>query len=152
MRLLTGWTMATGAMVLLSPMLVHASALSITGSTTDVWTTENGQSMPTGTAGYVGGTVGVTAGIYSFTYGGGGLMAGDTGHGDSTFENEFWVGSNRAAAIALGQIFCTQAGDSACGGSATAVGANFVVTEAAGTLPFGFTFGEQRHASGRPGE
>lgn len=142
MRLLTGWSLATGAMVLLSPMLVHASALSITGSTTtDDWTLEAGQSMPTGTLGFVGGTVVVTAGSYTFTYGGGGLMAGDTGHGNSVYENEFWVGSSRAAAITLGQIFCTQAGDSACGGAATVVGASFVVAESAGTLPFGFTFG-----------
>jgi hypothetical protein len=141
MRLLTGWSLATGAMVLLSPMLVHASSLSITGSTTDFWRTETGQSIPTGVGGYIDGTVVVTAGSYSFTYGGGGLMAGDTGHGDSNYSNEFWVGANRAAAITLGQIFCTQAGDAACGGVATVVGSSFSVTEAAGTLPFGFTFG-----------
>jgi hypothetical protein len=79
--------------------------------------------MPTGTAGFVDGTLIATAGSYVFTFGGGGLMPGDT------YDDEFWVGSSRAAAITLGQIFCTQAGDAACGGFATVVGTSFVVTE-----------------------
>ena len=97
--------------------------------------------MPTGTAGFVDGTLIATAGSYVFTFGGGGLMPGDTGHGDSPYDDEFWVGSSRAAAITLGQIFCTQAGDAACGGFATVVGTSFVVTEPVGNLPFGFSFG-----------
>lgn len=65
------------------------------GPLTDTWTAEAGQSIPTGTGGYVGGTlVANDAGAYTFTYGPTGLVAGATGFGNSTNLNEFWVGSS----------------------------------------------------------
>jgi PEP-CTERM motif len=112
--------------------------------TTDVWTAESGQSVPTGTAGFVGGSlVAETAGTYKFTYGppppiG---VAGGTGHGNSILPNEFWVGANELAAEAAGNVFCTQPGDTSCGGVASTVGQHFTLTLAAGPISFGFTFG-----------
>ncbi len=144
MKLFNQWSVAAGAMLLMSPTLVNAGALSITGGSTtapNTWTTETGQSIPTGTAGFVGGTLVVSGGgSLIFTYGGGGLVPGDTGHGDSSFMNEFWVGTSEAAAEAAGQVFCTQA-EASCGGVASAVGAHFVVNFGSGNVPFGFTFG-----------
>ena len=119
----------------------HGSVLSITGSTTDTWQGETGQSIPTGTAGFVDGTLMASAGLYTFTFGGGGLVMGDTGHGDSLNPNEFWVGSSEAAAAAAGDVFCTQAGIASCGGLASAVGSSFTILLPAGAIPFGFTFG-----------
>ena len=109
---------------------------------TDTWRTETGQSMPTGTAGYIDGTlIAASAGIYTFTYGGGGLVAGDTGHGNDVYTNEFWVGSSESAAVAAGHIFCTLPGDPSCNNAATAVGTQFSISLPAGPIPFGFTFG-----------
>jgi len=123
--------------------VTYATSLSITNTTTtDTWEMESGQSIPTGTAGFVGGTlVADTAGYYTFVYGGDGLLAGDTGHGNSEFPNEFWVGPSEAAAEAAGDVFCTQAGDASCGGVASVVGAQFTVLLSAGDISFGFTYG-----------
>jgi hypothetical protein len=122
----------------------NAGSLTITGGSTsapNTFTTEPGQSVTTGVAGFVGGTLVATAGSYIFTYGGDGLVAGDTGHGNSTFENDFWVGTSEASAILAGDVFCTPNGDASCGGTATAVGASFTISLPGGAIPFGFTFG-----------
>lgn len=111
-------------------------------ATTDNFEAETGQSIPTNTLGYVDGTLNATsAGWYSFTYGPAGLVAGATGHGDSTFPDEFWVGANEAAAEAAGHVFCTQAGDASCGGLASIVGQSFSVFLGTGAISFGFEFG-----------
>ena len=95
--------------------------------------------MPTGTGGLLGGSlVAQTAGSYTFTYGG---PLGGTGHGNSIFLNEFWVGANEATAETAGHVFCTQLGDASCGGSASQPGQSFTVNLPAGDIPFGFTFG-----------
>ena len=144
--------MTLGAIAILgSAGAAYAGSISITGGSTtapNTWATEPGQSMPTGVAGFVGGTLNVTPGIYTFTYGGFNqagvaLMAGQTGDGNSTFLNEFWVGSSEAAAELAGTVFCTEAGDTSCAGSlASAVGAQFTISIAsAGPVLFGFTFG-----------
>jgi len=128
-----------------------ANALTFTitgGSTTppNTWTSETGQSIPTGTAGFIAGTLVANGpGTIVFTYGGGGLVAGDTGHGNSTFLNEFWVGSSEAAAEAAGHVFCSQV-EPSCGGIVSKVGDHFGVstsdaTGAGGVILFGFTFG-----------
>ena len=133
-------------MILGSAVAAHGSSLTLIGGSTtppNTWTTETGQSISTGTAGFVGGTLVASdgGGIYTFTYGGDGLVADDTGHGDSTFPSEFWVGASEAAAEGLGQVFCTQAGDASCGGIASSVGVQFTVILPDGAIPFGFTFG-----------
>ena len=147
-------THATAAMlvgivgILGSAGAVRAASLSInpTPSTTDIWRTETGQSMPTGTAGYVDGTLVATAGSYTFQFGGFGptglaLVGGQTGYGDAANTNVFWVGATEAAAELSGDIFCNHA-NAACGGAATAVGAEFTISLAtAGNVAFGFTFG-----------
>ncbi len=108
---------------------------------TDDFEAEAGQSIPTGTLGYVDGTlVAVHAGNYTFTYGPPGLVAGGTGHGNSVFVNEFWVGASEAAAEAAGNVFCIT-GEESCGGVASTVGQSFTLALPAGAIPFGFTFG-----------
>ncbi len=135
------------AALIIVPAEAAYASLIITGSTTtDSWEAETGQSIPTNTAGYVNGTLGVdAAGNVTFTYGPAGLVAGATGHGDSGYINEFWVGASEAAAESAGTVFCTQAGDASCGGAsapASAVGSSFTIYMAApGALQFGFTFG-----------
>ena len=122
---------------------VHANSLTISPvtGTTDVFDTETGQSIPTGTAGFVDGTLNVTnAGWYLFTYGPAGLVPGATGHGNSTLVNEFWVGASLADAALAGHVFCTQSGNG-CGGNASVVGDSFAVNLLPGPVPFGFTFG-----------
>ena len=109
---------------------------------TDTFKSEPGQSIPTGAAGFVDGSLRLTdpsVGLV-FMYGGGGLVPGDTGHGNSTFLNEFWVGPNEAAAEAAGHVFCSQP-EPSCGGKASSVGALFFVALPAGDIPFHFTFG-----------
>lgn len=124
----------------------YAGSISVSGgSGTDTWDTEAGQSMPTGTGGTIDGTVAVTAGVYTFTFGGFGptglpLVAGQTGYGNAAYTNEFWVGTSEAAAEAAGDVFCNHA-DASCGGVATAVGSSFTISLSAGTISFGFTFG-----------
>lgn len=136
-----------GAVVLLgSAGAARAGSISIVGGSVappNTWATEPGQSMPTGVAGFVGGlVVAGGAGNYTFTYGGGGLVGGDTGHGNSVFPNEFWVGATEGVAEGAGHVFCTQAGDASCGGgAATAVGTQFTVALGSGAIPFGFTYG-----------
>ena len=127
-----------------------AGGMAITGGSTappNNFQTESGQSIPTGTAGFVAGVlVASTPGTYTFSYGGGGLVPGDTGHGNSTNMNEFWVGPNEATAEAAGHVFCTQTGDLSCGGVASSVGQSFTVSLPAGNIPFGFTFGPNHNA------
>jgi hypothetical protein len=108
-------------------------------SGTDTWKQESGQSIPTGTMGYLDGTLTVTAGQYTFTYGPPGLVAGATGHGDSVFLNDFYVGTSLATAIPLGHAFCTEAA-SGCAAAST-VGDQFTMNLPAGPVAFGFTFG-----------
>ena len=104
------------------------------GDTTDTWIAETGQSVPTGTAGFVGGTLVAEKGTtYKFTYGPPPPIGvnGGTGHGNSTNQNEFKVGNN---------VFCTQA-TADCGGVASAVGASFTVHLDANTIiPFQFIY------------
>jgi hypothetical protein len=137
-------TLLGAAAVLASAGVAHAGSLSITGGSTsapNTWATETGQSIPTGVAGFVDGTlIAGSADNYTFTYGGGGLLAGDTGHGNSSFINEFWVGSSEAAAEAAGDVFCTQV-EASCAGVASVVGSHFTVSLPAGAIQFGFTFG-----------
>jgi PEP-CTERM motif len=137
-------TLLGAVAVLGSASAALASSMTITQFPiqTDTWRKEKGQSMPTGTPGFVDGLlVANGAGFYTFTYGGGGLVAGDTGHGNSHYMNEFWVGPNEAAAEAAGDVFCTQPGDASCGGVATLVGAQFTIFLPSGDIPFAFTFG-----------
>jgi hypothetical protein len=127
---------------------VRAASLSINPipGTTETWKTESGQSMPTATGGYFDGTLYATAGTYTFIFGGFdatglGLVAGQTGYGNSTDTNEFWVGTSEASAEAAGDVFCNHP-DASCGGGATAVGTQFAISmAAAGDIQFGFTFG-----------
>lgn len=134
---------ATLAFALVSLPAQAGLSISPVPGTTDTWDTEAGQSIPTGTAGYVGGTLVVTGGAYTFTYGPATLLAGATGHGDSILPDEFWVGANEAAAEAAGHVFCTQAGDASCGVNAlaTTVGQSFTLLLAPGPVSFGFEFG-----------
>ena len=113
-----------------------------TGNTPDTWLAEPGQSVPTGTPGWVGGTLlADKSGFFTFTFGPPGLVPGNgTGHGNSSFINEFWVGANEAAAELAGNVFCTQPGDASCGGVASNVGDLFTVFLTAGLVPFGFTY------------
>lgn len=138
-------TLLASFAVLMSAGIGYADTITIVGGSTtppNTWATESGQSIPTGTAGFVDGTIFANgAGLYTFTFGGGGLVAGDTGRGNSSFLNEFWVGPTEAAAEAAGDVFCTQSGDASCKGVATAVGAQFTIFLASGAIPFGFTFG-----------
>lgn len=116
----------------------HACASVVGGS--ECWEAEPGQSIPSGTVGWLNGLITANgSGSLRFVYGAG-LLPGDTGHGNSLFPNDFWVGPNKATAIANGWIFCTQA-DPDCGGAASAVGASFVVPVVAGAVPFHFDFG-----------
>lgn len=121
-----------------------AGILTITGGSTvppNTFHGETGASIPDGVAGYVGGTLVVgAADFYTFTYGGGGLLPGDTGRGDTTYSNEFWLGSTEAAAIGAGHVFCTFA-LAACGGTASTVGSSFTIFLSPGVIPFGFRFG-----------
>ena len=140
-------TFLGAAMVLGSMSPAYAGpVLTVTGgSGTDSWQTETGQSIPTGTGGTVDGTLSGTAGAYTFTFGGFGLnglplMSNQTGDGNASNLNEFWVGPDYATAKALGDIFCNHA-DAARGGVATAVGTQFTLVLSAGSVPFGFTFG-----------
>lgn len=107
---------------------------------TDTWKTETGQSIPTGTGGYINGLLQVVdPGAYAFTFGPSGLVAGATGYGDSSNVNEFWVGTDKASAEAAGDFFCTKAIGTICA-APTAVGTTFTVFLNAGAVPFGFTF------------
>jgi hypothetical protein len=138
---LLGATLLGTAAIFGSISAVNANSLTVNPitATTDDFETESGQSIPTGTMGYVGGTLTVTAGQYTFTYGPPGLVAGATGHGDSVFLNDFYVGTSLATAIPLGHAFCTEAA-SGCAAAST-VGDQFTMNLPAGPVAFGFTFG-----------
>jgi hypothetical protein len=150
----TGLAALGAAAMLCSVGTAHADLIisPTTGLTTDTWQAETGQSIPTGTAGYVDGSlVAETAGPYRFTFGppppiG---VAGGTGYGNSLNINEFWVGP-RAAAVAAGDFFCTKkttAGD--CAGGITPVGKSFIVNMTAGEdIPFVFQFAQNGDGSG----
>jgi PEP-CTERM motif len=141
------WILAAlAATALVSVGTAHADLIitpnSAANPTTDVWTAETGQSVPTNTAGYHGGLlVAETAGPYTFTYGppppiG---VAGGTGHGDSTNINEFLVNG-------IG-VFCTQAGCTD-GTPQSTVGQTYTVSLSAGeTVPFSFLY-DQAGATG----
>jgi len=109
---------------------------------TDTFKAETGQSIPTGTGGFVGGDLLTnSSSTLIFTYG----PFGGTGHGDSTNINEFWVGPDKATAEALGHFFCTQAISGLC--AASVVGASFALGVNAGAVPFCFTY-DQGGATG----
>jgi len=121
---------------------------------TNTFKTEPGQSIPTGTAGFHNGDLFTNASTtLIFTYGPLGLVAGATGHGNSTDVNEFWVGPDRTTAESLGHFFCTQTfGTGACSaasGGASDPGDWFAVGVPAGPVPFCFTY-DQSGASGSP--
>ena len=141
-RLLAIAVVSAGALLGLAGAAQASLIITPIPGTTDSFGAEAGQSIPTNTAGYVDGTlVGNAAGTYTFTYGPAGLVAGATGYGDSTYANEFWVGSSQAVAEANGDYFCTKVfGTGACA-TASVVGASFTYDLAsAGAIPFGFTF------------
>ncbi|MEQ1911861.1 MAG: PEP-CTERM sorting domain-containing protein [Vicinamibacterales bacterium] len=141
----------------LSTRPAEASTISITGSSFDSFDQEPGQSMPSGIQAILNGLLSVSgADAVTFTYGSG-LLAGETGHGNSGYFNEFWVGPNEAAAEAAGWVFCAQPEASCAGGIASTVGDSFTVPIAqaasGGNLLFGFSFGEAGGsviANGRP--
>ena len=140
---LTRATLLGTAAIFGSISAVNANSLKVDPitATTDDFEFEHGQSIPTGTAGYVGGTLTVVdAGQYIFTYGPPGLVADATGHGDSVFLNNFYVGTSFATAEPLGHVFCTQAA-AGCAAAST-VGDHFTMDLPAGPVPFGFTFGQ----------
>ena len=132
------------AAALWSTGTAHASLIigpPSTGPTrTDTFKTEAGQGVPTGTGGFVDGTLSaVDTTTYTFTY---------LGDGDSSQVNEFWVGP-RAAAVAAGHFFCTQAttgGD--CAGGATPVGATFSLIITGGTSIGVFDINENANGTG----
>ncbi len=140
--------------VLLASGEAHASLLisptpnpGATPPGTDTFKAETGQSIPTGTGGFVDGALLTnTSGALIFTYGPLGLVAPPgTGHGDSSNLNEFWVGPDRAAAEAAGHFFCAQAIAGLCAPSVP--GASFAVSVNAGAVPFCFTY-DQGGATG----
>jgi hypothetical protein len=140
--------MLVAAAVLLSSGAAQATlSINPVPQTTDVFTAETGQSIPTGTGGYVGGTLLTdSSSTLIFTYGPLGLVAGATGHGDSDFLNEFFVGPDRATAEALGHFFCTQAITGHC--AASAVGASFALGVNAGAIPFHFLYDQAANGTG----
>ncbi len=140
-----------GTMGLLGSMSTADAGLTITPldrtPQTDTWKTETGQSIPTGTGGYLDGILVVAdPGYYTFTYGPSDLVPGATGFGNSTNLNEFWVGANEAAARIAGDIFCTQDIAGVCG--ATTVGTSFTVYLPAGNMSFGFTYDQGNGTGG----
>ena len=132
------------AAVLWSTGAAHANLIigaPSTGPTrTDTFKAEAGQGVPTGTGGFVGGTLrAVDTSIYTFTY---------LGFGDAIQVNEFWVGP-RAAAVLAGHFFCTHGttgGD--CAGGGTPVGSTFSVNIAGGTNIGVFDINENADGTG----
>ena len=132
------------AAVLWSTGPAHASLIigaPSTGPTrTDTFKTEAGQGVPTGTGGFVDGTLTTVDSVtYIFTY---------LGAGDSNQVNEFWVGP-RGAAVTAGHFFCTKgttAGD--CSGGATPVGKTFSVGITSGTSIGVFDINENGDGTG----
>ena len=115
--------------------------------------TESGQAMPTGTAGWLDGTLtALDPGLYTFTYGPPGLVPGATGRGNADNLNEFWIdptgADSRAAAEAAGDYICNGDGNgaTACIGAlgeslpASTIGDSFTVLLPASKVDFGFTY------------
>ena len=120
-------------------IIINSSSTCPTGVTC-TFKAEGGQSIPTGTPGFLGGElIAQKADPYTFTYGpppplG---LAGGTGHGNSTFLNEFRVIDNNNVA----HYFCTQAGMADCGGRASVVGNSFTIgLNANEVVPFAFLY------------
>lgn len=155
-----GWTVFSAVVALASVGLAQASPTFTITSTrvalpptncpqiagVECWEAEPGQSIPTGTVGYIDGRITANGpGSLRFTFGAG-LLAGDTGKGNSLSLNEFWVGPSEAVAETNGWVFCTTADnpDNSCRNSAhlvAVVGDSFVVPVSAGDVPFHFVFG-----------
>jgi hypothetical protein len=124
-------------------------------ATTDTFQPETGQSIPSGTGGFVDGNLFTNASTtLIFTYGPPGLVPGATGHGDSTFLNEFLVlqagqvltPATRLAAETAGDAFYTQTIN---GHAPSAVGASFAIGFAAGTeIPFCFIYDQGNGTGG----
>ncbi len=136
------------AVIAFNPGTGHSTlAISPTGGTIDQWDAETGQSIPTGTQGYVGGTLNAaTAGSYTFVYGPSGLVAGATGHGNSGFQNVFYVGATLSAAVTAHDVFCSQAIAGIC--AANTVGDSFTVTLGPGVVPFHFVANDGNGSGG----
>jgi len=116
-----------------------------------VFKMESGQSVPTGTAGFLGGTlVAEAAGPYTFTYGPPPPIGvpGGTGHGNAGNINEFWAdpSDNRLTAEANGHFFCNNSNSGAAGpcsnsANVSTVGKSFTLNLTAGeVVPFGFHY------------
>jgi hypothetical protein len=121
---------------------------SLADNGTDTWKAETGQSVPTGTAGFLSGILTADpAYSYTFTYGPPGL-AGGTGHGNSTNINEFWVGNGtRADAEQADHFFCNNSNPgagTACANHVSAVGDSFTISGAdlgpGNSVPFHFLY------------
>ena len=131
-----------GAAVVLGCAGAARADLIITGGSTtppNTWLAETGQSIPTGTPGFVGGSLVATHdGSYTFTYGPLGLVSPPgTGHGNSTNINDFEVIDNLGGT----HFFCTQVSAlNHCGGVATIVGSSFTIPLNAGDINFAFLY------------
>jgi len=122
-----------------------ASTIALSGSSYDTFEGELGGGLPANVLGIVNALVSVSGlDSLTFTYGAG-LLPADTGHGDSPYRNEFWVGPDKQTAESMGWLFCTQA-ELECGQRASVPGDSFTVPMSvaaqAGALLFGFDFGE----------
>lgn len=142
---LTCTALAFAALVVFTPRAAHASAIALSGSSYDTYDAEPGGALPANVLGIVNALVSISGyDSLTFTYGAG-LLADESGHGDSPYRNEFWVGPDKATAESMGWLFCTQA-ELECGQRASVPGDSFTVPFAsavnAGVLLFGFNFGE----------
>lgn len=136
---------AFAALAVFSPTPADASTIALSGSSYDSFEGELGGGVPGNVLGTINALVSI-AGTDSLTFiYGAGLLPGETGHGDSPYRNEFWVGPDKATAESMGWLFCTQ-GELECGQRASVPGDSFTVPFAsavnAGLLMFGFNFGE----------
>jgi hypothetical protein len=136
---------AFAALAVFSPQRADASTIALSGSSFDTFDDEPGGGMPGQVLGMVNALVSIVGGDnLTFTYGAG-LLPADSGHGDSPYRNEFWVGPDKATAESMGWLFCTQA-ELECGQRASVPGDSFTVPFASavngGLLLFGFNFGE----------
>ncbi|MFN7982879.1 MAG: PEP-CTERM sorting domain-containing protein [Vicinamibacterales bacterium] len=137
-------TLALAALVVFTPPSAQASTIALSGSSYDTYDAESGGSLPANVLGIVNALVLISGyDSLTFTYGAG-LLADESGHGDSPYRNEFWVGPDKATAESMGWLFCTQA-ELECGQRASVPGDSFTVPFAsavnAGVLLFGFNFG-----------
>lgn len=139
-RTMTLITVRVAAFAFLSAFGVAAQAtLSIAPTDTiDQFRSEPGQSIPTGVAGWVGGTLVSTAGLYTFTYGRDlGLVPGATGFGNSTSTNEFTLVSGGGFTAPAGACFSN--GSSLCSNTGNLP---FTVNLPAGLVPFQFIYNQ----------